>query len=51
MLLCSIHYGKKTTEENIGKVESLMALKDQNDYKRFKIQSSTKTYDLLSMSF
>lgn len=46
-----IHFGMKVNEENIGRVESILAIKNCKNYKRFKIESSKRSYDLLSKSF
>jgi hypothetical protein len=46
-----VHYGLKTTEEDIGKMESLLVLKNYHDYKRFKIEKSKTDYKLTSSPF
>lgn len=46
-----IHYGMKISENNLGRVESLLSLKNHTNYRRLKIESSDSSYDLLSTPF
>ena len=43
-----IHYGMRTTEEHIGQMESVMALKNYRDYQRYQIRSASDSYDYVS---
>jgi len=46
-----IHYGMRTSEEMIGRMESVMALKKYHAYQRFKINTDSNSYEYQSQTF
>jgi len=46
-----IHYGMKTDVDMIGQLESIMAIKNYQDYKRFQIAHDTDSYGYKSRPF
>lgn len=46
-----IHYGMKTKEDSIAKIEAVLVLKNHSKYRRFRIGMDKKDYKYISRSF